>query len=152
MDKASSKDSNELLEQFILNMDKAISKKLISDKKDPNFLSREERWELISIKYIKDVGAMIETASEKFDFLNEELSKKYIDDAIKICNSYITMVSYGQAESMSSIILQAADKRIMMPNAHFMCHYGSSANAGNYLDTQNWAKFEKKIGTDNLNK
>ena len=83
MDKASSKDSNELLEQFILNMDKAISKKLISDKKDPNFLSREERWELISIKYIKDVGAMIETASEKFDFLDEKLSKKYIDDAIK---------------------------------------------------------------------
>ena len=83
MDKVSSKKSNELLDQFILNMDKAISKKLISDKKDPNFLSREERWELISIKYIKDVGAMIETASEKFDFLDEELSKKYIDDAIK---------------------------------------------------------------------
>ena len=83
MDKVSSKKSNELLDQFILNMDKAISKKLISDKKDPNFLSREERWELISIKYIKDVGAMIETASKKFDFLNEELSKKYIDDAIK---------------------------------------------------------------------
>ena len=83
MDKVSSKKSNELLDQFILNMDKAISKKLISDKKDPNFLSQEERWELISIKYIKDVGAMIETASKKFDFLNEELSKKYIDDAIK---------------------------------------------------------------------
>jgi len=83
MDKVSSKKSNELLDQFILNMDKAISKKLISDKKDPNFLSREERWELISIKYIKDVGAMIETASEKFDFLDEKLSKKYIDGAIK---------------------------------------------------------------------
>ena len=26
---------------------------------------------------------MIETASEKFDFLDEKLSKKYIDDAIK---------------------------------------------------------------------
>ncbi|MFL3007776.1 MAG: hypothetical protein ACJZ14_00165 [Candidatus Neomarinimicrobiota bacterium] len=84
MDKASSKDSNELLEKFILNMDKAISKKLISDKKDPNFLSREERWELISIKYIKDVGAMIETASKKFDFLNEELSKNTLTMLLKI--------------------------------------------------------------------
>ncbi len=83
MDKVSSEESNELLTQFISNMDKAISKKLISDKKDPNFLSREERWELISIKYIKDVSAMIETATKKFDFLNEELSKKYIEDAIK---------------------------------------------------------------------
>ncbi len=83
MDKVSSEESNELLTHFISNMDKAISKKLISDKKDPNFLSREERWELISIKYIKDVSAMIETATKKFDFLNEELSKKYIEDAIK---------------------------------------------------------------------
>ena len=83
MDNLSSKKSNELLVQFILNMDKAISEKLISDKKDPNFLSREERWELISIKYIKDIGSMIENASRKFDFLNEELSKKYINDSIK---------------------------------------------------------------------
>ena len=83
MDKLSSKKSNELLDQFIINMDKAISRKLISDKKDPNFLSQKERWELISIKYMKDVGSMIETASKKFDFLNEELSKKYINDAIK---------------------------------------------------------------------
>ena len=46
---------------------------------------------------------------------------------------------------MSSIILQAADARIMMPNAYFMCHYGNSGSSGNYLDTQNWAKFEAKI-------
>ena len=73
-----------------------------------------------------------------------------IYDAIKISRSHVTILVYGQAESMSSIILQAADKRIMMPNAHFMCHYGSSANAGSYLDTQNWAKFEKKILEDML--
>ena len=73
-----------------------------------------------------------------------------IYDAIKISRSHVTILVYGQAESMSSIILQAADKRIMMPNAHFMCHYGSSSSAGNYLDTQNWAKFEKKILEDML--
>jgi ATP-dependent Clp protease, protease subunit len=68
-----------------------------------------------------------------------------IYDAIKLSRSYVTILAYGQAESMSSIVLQAADKRIMMPNAYFMCHYGSSGNAGSYLDTQNWAKFEEKI-------
>jgi|TARA_B100001094_G_scaffold89741_2_gene85725 ATP-dependent Clp protease protease subunit len=68
-----------------------------------------------------------------------------IFDAIKICRSHVTILVYGQAESMSSIILQAADKRIMMPNSYFMCHYGSSASAGSYLDTQNWANFEQKI-------
>ena len=73
-----------------------------------------------------------------------------IYDDFKFSRSHVTILVYGQAESMSSIILQAADKRIMMPNAHFMCHYGSSANAGSYLDTQNWAKFEKKILEDML--
>tara|TARA_B100002019_G_scaffold267920_1_gene259364 strand:+ start:7162 stop:7806 length:645 start_codon:yes stop_codon:yes gene_type:complete len=68
-----------------------------------------------------------------------------IYDAIKVARSHTTIITYGQAESMSSIILQAADVRIMMPNSYFMCHYGSSSNAGNFLDTQNWAQFELKM-------
>jgi ATP-dependent protease ClpP protease subunit len=68
-----------------------------------------------------------------------------IYDAIKVSRSHITILAYGQAESMSSIILQAADARIMMPNSYFMCHYGSSSNAGTFLDTQNWADFESRI-------
>ena len=50
---------------------------------------------------------------------------------------------------MSSIILQAADKRVMMPNAYFMCHFGSSGYAGNYLDVQKSAAFEKRM-TDSM--
>jgi len=68
-----------------------------------------------------------------------------IYDSITLSRSHITILVYGQAESMSSIMLQAADKRMMMPNSYFMCHYGSSGNSGNYLDTQNWSKFEEKI-------
>jgi ATP-dependent protease ClpP protease subunit len=68
-----------------------------------------------------------------------------IYDAIKVSRSHVTVVTYGQAESMSSIILQAADVRIMMPNSYFMCHYGSSSNSGSFLDTQNWAEFESRI-------
>ena len=68
-----------------------------------------------------------------------------IYDAIRVCRSHVTIIAYGQAESMSSIILQAADLRIMMPNSFFMSHFGNSCNSGNYLDTQNWAKFEEKI-------
>jgi len=68
-----------------------------------------------------------------------------IYDAIELARSHVTIVVYGQAESMSSIILQAADTRIMMPNSYFMSHYGSSSNYGNYLDTQSWSKFETTI-------
>ena len=34
-----------------------------------------------------------------------------IFDAIELCRSHVTIVVYGQAESMSTIILQAADAR-----------------------------------------
>ncbi len=62
-----------------------------------------------------------------------------IFDAIKACESHVTIIAYGQAESMSSIILQAADSRIMMPNAYLMCHFGSNSYCGSFLDAQNTA-------------
>tara|TARA_A100001201_G_scaffold123613_1_gene107554 strand:- start:62 stop:736 length:675 start_codon:yes stop_codon:yes gene_type:complete len=68
-----------------------------------------------------------------------------IYDAIINCKSYVSILVYGQAESMSSIILQAADSRIMMPNAYFMSHYGSSASEGEYQSVQNWIAYEKYI-------
>ena len=47
---------------------------------------------------------------------------------------------------MSSIVLQAADTRVMMPNTYFMCHFGSNGCEGSFLDVQNAAKFEKHNG------
>ena len=44
MEKLNSKDSEKLLDKFITDMDKAISNKLISENKSPNFLSLKERW------------------------------------------------------------------------------------------------------------
>ena len=67
-----------------------------------------------------------------------------IYDSIQLCQSHVTIIAYGQAESMSSIILQAADNRVMSPNSYFMCHFGSSGYAGNYLDVQKGAAFEKR--------
>jgi len=67
-----------------------------------------------------------------------------IYDAITVAQSYVTIIVYGQAESMSSIILQAADERVMMPHAYFMCHFGSTGYEGNHLDVQRAMAFEKK--------
>lgn len=67
-----------------------------------------------------------------------------IFDAIKMSSSHITILAYGQAESMSGIVLQAADYRIMSPNAYFMSHYGSQSFDGDYLSYQNIQKFEEK--------
>lgn len=48
-----------------------------------------------------------------------------IYDAIKACRSRVIVKVFGHAMSMGSVILQAADERIMSPNASQMVHYGS---------------------------
>lgn len=46
-------------------------------------------------------------------------------DAMKAAKSPITFIVYSGATSMSGVILQAASRRIMMPNSTFMMHYGN---------------------------
>jgi ATP-dependent protease ClpP protease subunit len=66
-------------------------------------------------------------------------------DAICFSRSYITMLSYGQTESASTLILQSASTRILMPNSYFMVHYGTSGYYGQYQSVQNWNKYESYI-------
>lgn len=47
-----------------------------------------------------------------------------IFNAVQFSTSYVTMLAYSQASSMSGIILQSAPLRVMMPDCHFMMHYG----------------------------
>lgn len=68
-----------------------------------------------------------------------------IYDAISMCRSYVTIIAYGQASSMSSIILQAADYRALTPNTHFMCHFGSTDISMDYLSAMNYADYEKQM-------
>lgn len=81
-----------------------------------------------------------------------------IYDRIKTCKCETILLAHSHASSMSGIILQAADKRIMMPNAHFMIHYGTESFEGDYLSCVKYMKhsegladkmfdiFSKKIG------
>jgi ATP-dependent protease ClpP protease subunit len=48
-----------------------------------------------------------------------------IYQAIKACPVYCVVLNYTHARSMSSIILQAADYRVMMPYSTFMFHDGT---------------------------
>jgi len=48
-----------------------------------------------------------------------------IYDAIHACQSPVTILAYAQASSMSGVVLQAARKRVLMPNTEFVMHYGS---------------------------
>ena len=53
-----------------------------------------------------------------------------IFNSVQFARSYITMLAYSQASSMSGIILQSAPLRIMMPDCHFMMHHGTSDVGG----------------------
>lgn len=51
-------------------------------------------------------------------------------DAVIAAKSKITMVVYGNACSMGGILLQAADRRVLMPHTCFMLHSGSASAIG----------------------
>lgn len=46
-------------------------------------------------------------------------------DTITTSKSPIIILAYAKVESASSVLLQAAHHRILMPNAHVLIHYGS---------------------------
>jgi ATP-dependent Clp endopeptidase proteolytic subunit ClpP len=48
-----------------------------------------------------------------------------IYDAIKNCRNHVTIKVFGHAMSMGSIILQAADERILAKNSRVMIHFGT---------------------------
>jgi len=65
-----------------------------------------------------------------------------IYDAIKSCKNQVIIIVYGYAMSMGSIILQAADKRVLAPNASLMVHDGVD---GGIDHTQNVLRRAKEI-------
>lgn len=50
-----------------------------------------------------------------------------IFNAVRAIKSPVTILAYGEASSMSGVILQCADKRVLMPDTEFMIHHGSIA-------------------------
>jgi ATP-dependent protease ClpP protease subunit len=55
-----------------------------------------------------------------------------IYDRIKSSKCHVTCESYSFAASMSSIIPQAADKRLIHQNCAFMAHYGTTSHEGDF--------------------
>ncbi len=68
-----------------------------------------------------------------------------IYDAIVACRSHVTIEVLGHAMSMGSVILQAADERVMHPNSSQMIHYGTLAFSGHSKTGIKWADQEKKL-------
>jgi ATP-dependent protease ClpP protease subunit len=67
-----------------------------------------------------------------------------IHDAIRACPAHVTILSYTHARSMSSIILQAADYRVLMPNSYLMFHHGSWGGEATWQEIKTWIKWDER--------
>jgi ATP-dependent Clp endopeptidase proteolytic subunit ClpP len=76
---------------------------------------------------------------------------KSISDAIETCKNYITIVAYGYCMSMGSVIMQAADERIMAPNARMMIHYGENGYIGHSLNLDRASEENQRINEEMIN-
>lgn len=69
-----------------------------------------------------------------------------IYNAITFAVAPVAILGYSQASSMSGIILQAADRRVIMPDCEFLIHHGSLAVDGNSTAVESSVEFNKKAG------
>ena len=70
-----------------------------------------------------------------------------IYDTIKSCPWPVTILNYTHARSMSSIILQAASKSVLMPNSYFMFHEGTYAMEGTIKQIRSATAFDKRASS-----
>ena len=70
-----------------------------------------------------------------------------IFNSIESCPCFVSILAYGSVSSMSSIILQSSDLRILMPDVDFMVHFGSTSLDGENLAVISAAEYEKKLNS-----
>jgi ATP-dependent protease ClpP protease subunit len=69
-----------------------------------------------------------------------------IHNTIKACPFPVTILNYTHARSMSSLIFQAANKRVMMPDSYFMFHDGTLGYDGTVKQVNSFVDFYKLAG------
>jgi len=66
-------------------------------------------------------------------------------DAIKRCLNHVTVLGTGYVMSAGSLIFQAADDRVLSPNAYMMIHYGTWGIHDHPKITRAWTKAGEKM-------
>ena len=73
-----------------------------------------------------------------------------IYDNLSFSNSPVTILAHAHARSMSSIILQGAQKRVLMPNCDVMVHYGSYADDDTYKAVKSGLDYTERLTANML--
>tara|TARA_R100001163_G_C5068128_1_gene207943 strand:- start:2641 stop:3303 length:663 start_codon:yes stop_codon:yes gene_type:complete len=70
-----------------------------------------------------------------------------IYNSIQFSKSHITTLAYASASSMSSVIIQAADLRVTMPDTEFLIHFGTLSLENHSLAAVSAVENEKRLNT-----
>ncbi len=67
-------------------------------------------------------------------------------DIISACRTSVIILCHGAIMSMGTIIIQGADRRVIMPSCSFMIHNGTTGiiDSMSYKQGQAWATYEKQ--------
>ncbi len=74
-----------------------------------------------------------------------------IHDAIVAVENPVTIINHTHARSMSSLIFQAANKRIMMPHSSYMMHKGTYETGGTWKSVVAELKFAEETDAQMMN-
>jgi ATP-dependent Clp protease protease subunit len=100
-------------------------------------------------KFIKLVKYLDKTAGDIEIVLNSGggcvTSGLAMHDAIKWCNNPVTVKCYGSVMSIASVILQAADHRVMSKYCRMMIHRGETEIVGDFNNVKKAMKEEEEL-------
>ena len=105
---------------------------------------------LMAERFIKNLTILDSLSNEAITVImnnvgGDEYHGMAIYDAIRHCNSNVTIKVFGHAMSMGSVILQAADNRLMSPNSRQMVHYGTMEISGHAKTVQRVSREYSKL-------
>lgn len=72
-----------------------------------------------------------------------------IYDAIKLCQNRVIIEGYGEVQSISALILQAGEERLLSPECRFMIHNGFVDLEKSEIDNDALISIGKEITTSN---
>ncbi len=103
----------------------------------------------MAAKFLKNIRYLEQCSDEPIIIHQHSIGGNWdagmiIYDAITSSHCHIIFIMHGTACSMGSIVPQAADTRLIMPNCTFMVHTGYTDIGGHtYKQSQSWAEMEK---------
>ncbi len=105
---------------------------------------------LMAERLLKNITILDSASAEPITIImnnvgGDECHGMAIYDAIRCCRSTVTIKVFGHAMSMGSIILQAADMRVMAPNSKQMIHYGTLEVSGHAKTVQKTMRDSEKM-------